>query len=90
MRPAAPVNKTVRRSARLAVTLPSSSCREAGVLVGVGGQAGNVVRIQPPLVIADAELDRAIETLDRALTEVPRLVDDGPVREPANVAASAG
>ena len=42
--------------------------REAGVLVGVGGQAGNVVRFQPPLVIADAELDRAVETLDRALT----------------------
>ena len=47
-------------------------------------------RIQPPLVITDAELDRAIETLDRALTEVVRQVDDGPVREPANVAASAG
>ena len=45
-------------------------CREAGVLVGVGGQTGNVVRFQPPLVIADADLDRAVETLDRALAAV--------------------
>ncbi len=45
-------------------------CREAGVLVGVGGPAANVVRFQPPLVITDAELDRAVETLDEALTAV--------------------
>jgi 4-aminobutyrate aminotransferase-like enzyme len=45
-------------------------CREAGVLVGVGGQGGNVVRIQPPLVIADADLDHAIGVLDKALAEV--------------------
>lgn len=45
-------------------------CREAGVLVGVGGQAGNVVRFQPPLTISDQELDRAVDTLDDALGKV--------------------
>jgi 4-aminobutyrate aminotransferase len=45
-------------------------CREAGVLVGVGGQAGNVVRFQPPLIISDAELDRAVDTLNDALENV--------------------
>ncbi len=45
-------------------------CREAGVLVGIGGQAGNVVRFQPPLVISDVELDRAVDTLDHALDKV--------------------
>jgi 4-aminobutyrate aminotransferase-like enzyme len=45
-------------------------CREAGVLVGVGGQSGNVVRFQPPLVIEESALDRAVETLDQALTTV--------------------
>jgi 4-aminobutyrate aminotransferase len=45
-------------------------CREAGVLVGVGGQFGNVVRLQPPLVIADGDLDRAVVELDRALSAV--------------------
>ncbi|MBA2276257.1 MAG: aspartate aminotransferase family protein [Chloroflexia bacterium] len=45
-------------------------CREAGVLIGVGGQAGNVVRFQPPLVIPDAAIDRALDVLDRAVTEI--------------------
>ena len=46
--------------------------REAGVLLGVGGQLGNVVRIQPPLVIADAALDHALDVVDRALETVTR------------------
>ena len=54
--PAAKEAATVRRLAR-----------EAGVLIGVGGQGGNVVRIQPPLVIADAALDRALDVVDDAL-----------------------
>ncbi len=45
-------------------------CREQGVLIGVGGQAGNVVRFQPPLVIADAALDRGLDVLEEALTAV--------------------
>ena len=44
--------------------------RENGVLVGVGGTFGNVVRIQPPLVITDAQADRACDVIERALTEV--------------------
>src|ERR1019366_4758120 len=32
-------------------------CRERGVLIGVGGAFGNVVRVQPPLVIGEEELD---------------------------------
>ncbi len=49
-------------------------CREAGVLVGVGGQSGNVIRIQPPLVIDDADLDRAIDVLDEAFAEVGQVI----------------
>lgn len=45
-------------------------CRENGVLVGVGGQLANVIRIQPPLVISDGDLDRAIDVLDAALKQV--------------------
>jgi len=54
--PAAKEAATVRRLAR-----------EGGVLIGVGGQYGNVVRLQPPLVIADAALDHALDVVDRAL-----------------------
>jgi 4-aminobutyrate aminotransferase-like enzyme len=42
------------------------------VLIGVGGQAGNVVRIQPPLVISDAALDRALDVVDEALEVASR------------------
>jgi 4-aminobutyrate aminotransferase-like enzyme len=38
-------------------------CREHGVLVGVGGSEGNVVRIQPPLVISQADLDEALDVI---------------------------
>ncbi|MBI1950509.1 MAG: aspartate aminotransferase family protein [Acidobacteria bacterium] len=40
---------------------------EEGFLAGVGGYHGNVLRVQPPLVIEDADLDRAVAALDRAL-----------------------
>jgi 4-aminobutyrate aminotransferase / (S)-3-amino-2-methylpropionate transaminase / 5-aminovalerate transaminase len=45
-------------------------CREHGVLVGVGGQAGNVIRFQPPLVISEDALDHAVATLREALVAV--------------------
>ena len=47
-------------------------CREAGVIVGVGGQLGNVIRIQPPLVISQDDLDHVVEVLDGALTQVAK------------------
>jgi 4-aminobutyrate aminotransferase / (S)-3-amino-2-methylpropionate transaminase / 5-aminovalerate transaminase len=42
-------------------------CREHGLLLGVGGQLANVIRVQPPLMISDNDLDRAVEILDAAL-----------------------
>jgi 4-aminobutyrate aminotransferase / (S)-3-amino-2-methylpropionate transaminase / 5-aminovalerate transaminase len=41
--------------------------RERGVLVGVGGIHGNVVRIQPPLSITADECDRAATVLEDVL-----------------------
>ena len=41
-----------------------------GVLVGVGGVYGNVVRFQPPLIITKQQIDRAIEAFAAALQEV--------------------
>jgi len=40
---------------------------EAGFLLGVGGTYGNVLRVQPPLVISEEALERAVGVLDRAL-----------------------
>jgi len=41
-----------------------------GVLVGVGGTYGNVVRFQPPLVITREQIDRAIGAFSAALADV--------------------
>jgi len=42
-------------------------CLEAGILIGVGGIYGNILRIQPPLVIEEEELDVVVDCLDRVL-----------------------
>jgi len=42
-------------------------CLEHGVLIGVGGNFGNVLRLQPPLVISDGELDTVFATVAEAL-----------------------
>ena len=47
-------------------------CREAGLLLGVGGSFGNVVRIQPPLVISEDETARLCEQLSAILRELDR------------------
>ena len=41
-----------------------------GVLVGVGGVYGNVIRFQPPLIITRPQIDRAIDAFAAALQEV--------------------
>jgi 4-aminobutyrate aminotransferase-like enzyme len=41
--------------------------RERGILVGVGGIFGNVVRLQPPLSITHEECDRAASELAAVL-----------------------
>jgi 4-aminobutyrate aminotransferase/(S)-3-amino-2-methylpropionate transaminase len=60
-------DKTTKAPAKAQAAAVRKFCRENGVLVGVGGQLANVIRIQPPLVISDGDLDRAIDVLDAAL-----------------------
>ena len=43
------------------------ACRKRGLLIGVGGAHGNVLRIQPPLVIEEEELDTALRLIRRSL-----------------------
>lgn len=54
--PAADEAKAVRKS-----------CLEKGLLIGLGGILGNVLRIQPPLVITDNQLDEALTIIEKAL-----------------------
>lgn len=41
--------------------------RQVGVLIGVGGPEGNVLRLQPPLVISEADWLRALEVVEAAV-----------------------
>jgi 4-aminobutyrate aminotransferase-like enzyme len=41
-----------------------------GILVGVGGSFGNVVRFQPPLVITRRQIDLAISAFSESLQEL--------------------
>ena len=43
-----------------------SACEESGLLVLTAG-SGNIVRLVPPLIITEPELDRAVEILSQAL-----------------------
>jgi 4-aminobutyrate aminotransferase len=40
---------------------------EEGFLIGVGGFYGNVLRVQPPLVISEDEIGRTVAALDKVL-----------------------
>ena len=42
-------------------------CLENNVLIGVGGNFGSVLRVQPPLVISDEQLETVFKTITRAL-----------------------
>ena len=44
-----------------------------GVLVGVGGVYGNVIRFQPPLIITRQQIDQALKAFESALQEVAPL-----------------
>jgi 4-aminobutyrate aminotransferase len=47
-----------------------AECLKRGLLIGVGGVYGNVLRLQPPLVITRAQMERALSTLEDALKAV--------------------
>jgi len=41
-----------------------------GVLLGLGGVFGNVLRIQPPLVISEEQIEQVMKVLDEALQKI--------------------
>ncbi|MGD8237710.1 MAG: aspartate aminotransferase family protein [Armatimonadota bacterium] len=45
-------------------------CREQGVLVGCGGAFGNVVRLQPPLVITEEQVERVLSVVSASVSEI--------------------
>lgn len=47
------------------------AAKRHGLLLGKGGLYGNTIRMAPPMLITEVELDEAIARLGRALAEVP-------------------
>ena len=47
-----------------------SRMRDDGVLIGLEGPLGNVLKIRPPLVFSVANADRLLDARDRALREI--------------------
>jgi len=45
-------------------------CREAGILIGTGGVFGNVLRLQPPLVLTEEEAQRVLDVLEKSLITI--------------------
>jgi len=45
-------------------------CRGNGLLIGKGGLFGNVIRLSPPLNISEAQVDEAIELMDKSFAEM--------------------
>jgi 4-aminobutyrate aminotransferase len=44
--------------------------RQEGLLIGKGGLYGNVLRISPPMLVSEAEIDEALDKLGRAMARV--------------------
>jgi len=44
-----------------------AAVREKGILIGIGGAFGNVLRIQPPLTISDDELEKVLAAIKEVL-----------------------
>ncbi|MFQ5876560.1 MAG: aspartate aminotransferase family protein [Acidobacteriota bacterium] len=63
-------DRAARTPAAAAAVAVQERLLEEGFLIGVGGFYGNTLRIQPPLVIGEADLDRTADALDRALGQV--------------------
>ncbi len=64
------VKDAARTPAMAEANAVRAACLERGLLIGVGGVHGNVLRLQPPLVISKDELDRALTILAESLAAV--------------------
>jgi 4-aminobutyrate aminotransferase len=63
-------NQESKEPALEEMLLVMEACKKRGLLIGKGGLDGNVIRIQPPLILKQEEAEYACNILDEALTEV--------------------
>ena len=58
-------------AADIASLLPDAM-KEQGILIGLSGRYGNVLKIRPPLIFGQDNVDQLIESLEYVLTQVVR------------------
>ncbi len=63
-------DQKVKTPAAEAAAKTRDLCREKGILMGHGGIKGNVLRIQPPLVIDKPQMNKVLEALEESLKRV--------------------
>jgi len=63
-------DKESKQPAPTAMNALLEATRENGLLIGKGGLYGNSVRLSPPLNITKANVDEAIDILDKSLSHV--------------------
>ncbi|KAB2907383.1 MAG: aspartate aminotransferase family protein [Kofleriaceae bacterium] len=62
-------DRATKKPAPAATNRFAEACKQRKLLVGKGGLYGNTVRIAPPMLIGEAEIDAACDIMDAALAE---------------------
>ncbi len=65
-------DQTTKEPATQEILTVMEVCREKGLLIGKGGLDNNVIRLQPPLELTEAQVDQACAVLDEAFTEAEK------------------
>lgn len=63
-------DRTSKEPAAAETTALLESAKDEGLLIGKGGLYGNVLRIAPPMLVSERQVDDAVEMLDKAFTTV--------------------
>jgi 4-aminobutyrate aminotransferase-like enzyme len=64
-------DRHTRAPAAAAASFVVQRMRERGVLAGTDGPHHNVIKLRGPMVLSAADADRVLETMARALVELP-------------------
>jgi 4-aminobutyrate aminotransferase-like enzyme len=62
-------DRVTKQPAPAATNRFAEACKRRGLLVGKGGLYGNTVRIAPPMLIGEGEIDHACDVMDAAMAE---------------------
>ena len=63
-------NRVTKEPATRKTAVLMEATKERGLLIGKAGNYGNVLRFAPPMLITEADLDKALRIIDDALYEV--------------------